>query len=451
MEANTFFTSLDPLGGCDKEIDKICRTDFKNRMDNHQVFGLIKDIVKVETETAGTNVKFIDNSGSITSVPCLFMDLCDSLASAINAEYVDLSDVYITLPGSKKTVECLKELLICGQTSALSKKERGEVRTLLSDVGLKWNITVNKLARDDTRLDYLELSSGETDSSSKESSDDENNRLEEFWDFSIESQQVRSAKLCRASCLNDCQAVFGAWDKEDQVAIKSMFTGQTKLASKKNLMSHLITQGNLGIQTDSYIVKGHYFCMKALHHVTGISEYILKLVIRDYLRGIRQYEHGNKEIFKQPSVATISFIGWFKQFLEHYGQSSPDEELTVLPYWLKGKVLYNIYVKEVPKPRVALRTFYCHLDTYFGPNRIDKTLPRCRISKYSSHSVCDTCEALRTKRKECVSEAELSMVNGLINQHQLDYSSARQAIEGIKNTAMNFANDNLYIQLGKFK
>ena len=169
--------------------------------------------------------------------------------------------------------------------------------------------------------------------------------------------------------------------------------------------------------------------------------------MKDYWRGIRHYEHGNHKVFRQPSVATIKCIGWFKQFLLLYGQSSPDEQLTVLPYWLKGKVLYKIYVKEVPKPRVALRTFYKHLDTYFGPQRINQDFPRVRISQYSSHSVCDTCVALNTKRKECRSEAEMSMVKGLISQHQLEFSSARHAIEKIKNDSLQFPHDHLFIQL----
>ena len=109
--------------------------------------------------------------------------------------------------------------------------------------------------------------------------------------------------------------------------------------------------------------------------------------------------------------------------------------------------MYKIYLKEVPKPRVALRTFYKHMETYFGPRRIDLNLPRVRISQYSSHSVCDTCVALNTKRKECTTEAELNLIKGLINQHQLEFSSARQAVERIKQKSLNFPTEHIYIQV----
>ena len=123
----------------------------------------------------------------------------------------------------------------------------------------------------------------------------------------------------------------------------------TPRARANKLLSHLVAQGNLGIDTGSYVVKSHQFCIQSIHHITGISEYILKSVMKDYWRGIRQYQHGNQGVFKQPTVATISCIGWFKEFLLLYGRSSPDEQLFILPHWLKGKVLYKIYVKDIKK------------------------------------------------------------------------------------------------------
>ena len=113
----------------------------------------------------------------------------------------------ISLPGSKKAVECFKDLLVSGQTSALSKPEREEVGSLLSDIGLKWNIvTVNELFKDDASLDDSEHSFGGNDSSGQEeSSDNEDDGIEDFWVISKESQQIGTVKWCKASCLKDCR------------------------------------------------------------------------------------------------------------------------------------------------------------------------------------------------------------------------------------------------------
>ena len=455
-ETTSFFSSIDQFGRILQECDKIepsCLSSDRIWTD-HPVSALLDAFVKAEDIDLYSNANLIGSDGSFTSIPTIYLSSFDKLTSAIkDVACKDVADVAISLPGPKWALESLKELLVNGETSPLSLTESKEVRALVLDIGLGWNmnISAHPFSRDD--LNFESGDEYECSSVREEFSSDieEENTINEYWGTSISVQDphISRAKVCSKSCLFDCYKVWNTWIQEDKDAILSIFTGKTKLKTKNKLISHLAAQGHLGIETDCYVVKSQKFCIQSLSHISGISEYLLKLVMKDYWRGIRLYDHGNKEIFKQPSVATISFIGWLRQFLEHYGQNSPDEELIILPYWLKGKALYNIYVKEVAKPRVALRTFYNHLDTYFGPQRIDKSLPRMRISQYSSHSVCDTCAALQIKRQECISEAELNLVRGLINQHQLEFSSARQAVEGIKNRALDFAEDNLFIQLGR--
>ena len=47
----------------------------------------------------------------------------------------------------------------------------------------------------------------------------------------------------------------------------------------------------------------------------------------------------------------------------------------------------------------------------------------------------------------CKTEAELSLVKGLRNQHKLDFGMARKSVENIKQSALNFPGDNLFIQV----
>ena len=443
-----FFTCLDD----DVLSGVINYNESASNQNNFVTSRLIKELVdeKQVVPDTYTSARLVSIDGQITSVPLLLLSLCDSFTSFVSdVSIYDLSDISISVPGSSTLVNCLKDLLLCGQTTALTTRQIREVQSFLKDIGLRWNL--------ETMIASNEFGVGDfegVDDSVKEESDSNSSEEDifrhDFWIHTLNCEQPiehRSLSVCPKSCLSGCDIVLSSWSEDELDAVKTIFSGQTKFATKNKLLAHLVAQSNLGIETDGYVVKSHKFCIRFLHHITGISEYVLKVVLKDFWRGVREYQHGNREIFKQPSVATITFIGWFKQFLLLYGQSSPDEQLMILPHWLKGKALYKIYVKEVAKPRVALRTFYKHLDTYFGPHRIDHSLPRVRVSKYSSHSVCDTCDALNTKRNECSSEVELSMVRSLINQHQLDFSSARHAVEQIKQSALVFAGDNLYIQV----
>ena len=124
----------------------------------------------------------------------------------------------------------------------------------------------------------------------------------------------------------------------------------------------------------------------------------------------------------------------------------PNKRGIVLSYWLKGKTLYNMYTEEAPAPHISLSTFYKHLKTYFGPRRVDPSLPQVTISKYSSHSVCSVCVALNMNQKLCKSEAELNMVKSLRNQHKLDVGEARRAVEAKRQLAIDFPDDYLFLQ-----
>ena len=169
-----------------------------------------------------------------------------------------------------------------------------------------------------------------------------------------------------------------------------MFKNSDKFVQIRiELMNHLVAQSNVGVGTFNYYIFGHEFCIKFLSSATQISEYILRSVLEDYASGIRTYEHLSKGVMTQQSLATTQFICWFKQFVHIYGQSAPDDNVTVLAHWLKKAALFKIYKEEAIVPHVAQATFYQHMKTYFGPRRIDKTLPCVRISKYTTHSVCD--------------------------------------------------------------
>ena len=157
-----------------------------------------------------------------------------------------------------------------------------------------------------------------------------------------------------------------------------MFTGDKIIDTKRNLISHLGAQEKIGVTTVDYMIHRHVFCVKFLSSLTGISDYILNRVLHDYWQGVRIYEHGNCGVMKQQTAATTGFLCWFKDFASLNGQSAPDDEVLILSYWLNEKAIFQIYLDEVPKPHIGLSTFYQHMKTFFGPNRIDRRFPCVR-------------------------------------------------------------------------
>ena len=139
------------------------------------------------------------------------------------------------------------------------------------------------------------------------------------------------------------------------------------------------------------------------------------------------------------------FIAWVKQFCDSYGQSAPDEDVTVLSHWLSKKVLYDMYLEETVGPHLAQSTFYEHFKSYFGPNRVDRSLPQVRISKYSSHSVCNICTALNSNKRQSRSESELKIAQEKINNHRIVFGGARRKVDEIIQSAQSFPSDNLGI------
>ena len=253
--------------------------------------------------------------------------------------------------------------------------------------------------------------------------------------------------ICSKSCLNNCIAMFHTWPKDNIKMLKEKFKCGRKIEIKNKLLNHLKSQRDIGMETASFIIKQHKFCRKALSHITDVSEYLLTLVLRDFHRNIQFYEHGNAGLLQQESAASIRAISWIKMFAENYGQASPEDNVTVLSYWLTKKSLYNMYTDESPGPYVSLSLFYTLFKEKFGPRRVDKSLPWIRISKYSTHSVCNICVALNNNQKQSKTESELKQAKALRNSHRQNFAAARRKIEEIKQSALSFPSDNLFIQI----
>ena len=110
------------------------------------------------------------------------------------------------------------------------------------------------------------------------------------------------------------------------------------------------------------------------------------------------YRHGKTGHLKLQTPATTHFICWLKLFAKSYGQYSPENNTTILSYWLNKQYLFNLYLDEVEAPHLSKSAFYQNFKHYFSFNRDDKSLPHVVISKYSSHREAFQIEELCTSR-----------------------------------------------------
>ena len=73
----------------------------------------------------------------------------------------------------------------------------------------------------------------------------------------------------------------------------------------------------------------------------------------------------------------------------------------------------------------------------------NKSLPRIRISSYSSHARCDECVKLQEARKSIKSMDDLDMVRKSTEKHRQEYAGARIEINRLIQQSQSFPKDYL--------
>ena len=280
-----------------------------------------------------------------------------------------------------KTVEFFIEIIYTGKCGPVDQSELLLIKDFLQGINASLNLSESvetPPVEDMHESDFVFIRPiyGDIDNCSqfinRVGSSVFNNGLKK--DATIERPQRR---LCSKSCLSDCSRVFSSWTESQKLTLENLFKGKSIIKTKNNLIHHLKTQSDIGVSSDNFQVNNHMFCNDFLAHVTDVSVYLIKTVLHDFWQGMRIYEHGNSGILKQ-QISTTQFIVWLKEFSESYGQFSPDENKVILNYWLKKNVLFKMYIEETQSPHLRESTFYDHFDHYFGPRRVDKSLPCIR-------------------------------------------------------------------------
>jgi hypothetical protein len=344
------------------------------------IYKLMQDLHK--DNSSSSSITIVCEDGRLSLPLAVLILAWPELAAIVKNASCCSDDIAVSLPGRLGIVQHVVELMACGQSSPLCTKDIVLIKKFLGIVGLNWDIEQLMLNDDgkDTAADEDTVIIGECFSDDEESFTFDPND-EGFSSTAV--TEPSQATLCSSSCSSQCFKFCESWSSEDLTGVKEGLKSEQLWMTKNKLINHLAAQSRIGVSSDEYMIKGHVFCIKFLSFMTGISDYILSKVIEDYGKGVRVYNHGNAGVMKQQTMATTQFICWFKEFLVINGQSSPEDEVVILAHWMNETALFRIYVDEVCEPRIALSTFYQHIKNFFGPDRIDQSLPcvrQCQIS-----------------------------------------------------------------------
>ena len=425
------------------EVSMVEKKTFKNIENYHS--WLLNEILPGNGDFIGSGICALHGScGSIVRIPYFLLklvwpglsDIVTQVSSRQDQEPID-----ILLPDERlNSLEIVKNLLTTGSSKNVEHSHEQNVHELLSNY--MPDINVEKLQPVSSQI-------------LKPQTDEFQFMVDHVvFDQPIkptkagQTSQLRNLAPCTNGCANSCDNALQSWSEKEVCNMTAMFKCDRILDTKRKLLSHLKNQKIVGLPVSSFIIKGHEFCIKFFAHITGNSEYIIKTVLEDFHSGKELYEHQNAGCLKVDSPATVQAICWLKSFAEAYGQYSPEENITILSYWLNKTCLFNMYTDETCKPHISQSLFFEIFKTKFGHNRLDTSLPRIRISKYSTHSVCCICVALSNNLRQCKTESEVVQAKSLKNNHRMNFGLSRRKVAELKQSAISFPSDHLFLQIG---
>ena len=203
----------------------------------------------------------------------------------------------------------------------------------------------------------------------------------------VENQsKVLSTVVVKCECSNNCHSTADNLSKEDLQTIKNKFVGESLTETKNILLAHLKTSSDVLENIEGFFYKGHEFCGLAFSKLTGVSRYILRKVQEAHKQRLDKFVH-RSSMSRKNCPRKVNAMCWFKAQCPIYGQRAPDDILVVLPSWLNVTTFFDMYKQDNPiaQEQIKYSTFCQMVKVDFGPRRRDKSLPKVRFSKYSSH------------------------------------------------------------------
>ena len=253
-------------------------------------------------------------------------------------------------------------------------------------------------------------------------------------------------KYSMCSCENNCFQRINQMSVSEKGSIKAAFVKDRILDTKNNLLVHLNGQRQvLGYSHGSIAYKGFSYCVPAFCSLTGISNHIVRTVLDCHFRTLSTISHGNAVMPRFHSKKNVA-ICWFKSFCDVWTQNSPVENVVILPSFLTPTILYEIYKEENNSSEcIAYSTFCKMIHDDFGPQRKDRSLPCVRLSKYSTHSICQICHDLDAFQRVCRSQQDFDLCKALKFKHKETYGRQRLYIGFLKQLSLSHPDQHVTI------
>ena len=98
-----------------------------------------------------------------------------------------------------------------------------------------------------------------------------------------QDENLRHDDECSKYCKLKCRASFSTWSKECVDSLKTEFQRRTLLEKKNAVLSHVVKQNAMGIKKRGILWNSELLCTKFFSKISGISPYIVDLVLSDYI------------------------------------------------------------------------------------------------------------------------------------------------------------------------
>ena len=401
----------------------------------------------LEVTGSYVNCYFVSCSGRKIGIPKFLLSRsCSNLCFVVNSMTPRQGPTFIFPEYSTECIEIFKELLVYGKVENVDMCLIDELKLFMMSLGIRWSLSLDNGDNGSFVVNpIVEKFSSQLPTVSK--IDRTKCNLTEL--LLSDSYQLAS-EMCDKKCERKCTMLMWQWNAHEISEAKRKFEfkkGRGSDELRRILIDHLQAQKRVGILTVAFNINDTYFCAGFFARFFSLSLRTVRDVLRRFNNGEELYSHLNKGVFKSTSIQRSRAIGWIKCFSESYGQYSPEEKVTVLSHWLNKATLFKMYKAEVSTPCVSRSTFYSLFKTEFGPRRVDKSLPWIRISKYSTHSVCNICVALNNHHRRCKTEKEIQKVVEMKNAHRLAHGASRKKIEEITQSAISFPSDHLCLKI----
>ena len=253
-------------------------------------------------------------------------------------------------------------------------------------------------------------------------------------------EQITKKSLRTCDCDNNCHEFIEEISDDADKDLKSKHDGLSLIDRKNVYLSHLKSQKDiLGKDVDGFFYSGHLFCISAFSKLAGLSRHILHKIVEAHRQGLERFVHANS-LAPKNSPNKENAICWFRSFCQIYGQRAPDHILVVLPSFLNVTTIFEMYKEEnlVARERIKYSTFCMMVKNDFGTKRKDRTLPRVRFSKYSSHSLCSVCSDLDAFQRSCRTQTNIDLCRALKMKHKERFSNQQRCITNLRMLSQSF-------------